>query len=136
MIDFFSQGHANLPKSWRSQCRGKLENQTKDNVQFNQFPFVYFRTHDQMRCSFVVSQKKMNKEHTRGDRSHSYRLKLSHDISLIFFLRLNTTWTKEKPETGHQEQGITVVSINFKESLWETEQKKHCLKANTVLLKG
>lgn len=85
MIDFFSQGHANLPKSWRSQCRGKLENQTKDNVQFNQFPFVYFRTHDQMRSSFVVSQKKMNKEHTRGDRSHSYRLKLSHDISLIFF---------------------------------------------------
>ena len=88
-----------------------------------------------MRSSFVVSQKKMNKEHTRGDRSHSYRLKLSHDISLIF-LRLNTTWTKEKPETGHQEQGITVVSINIKESLWGTEQKKHCLKANTVLLKG
>ena len=38
-----------------------------------------------MRSSFVVSQKKMNKEHTRGDRSHSYSLKLSHDISLIFF---------------------------------------------------
>lgn len=136
MIDFLVRdmqiclnlGDHNVEVSWKIKQK-TMFNSTK-------LPFVYFRTHDQMRCSFVVSQKKMNKEHTRGDRSHSYRLKLSHDISLIFFLRLNTTWTKEKPETGHQEQGITVVSINFKESLWETEQKKHCLKANTVLLKG
>ena len=58
-----------------------------------------------MRSSFVVSQKKMNKEHTRGDRSHSYSLKLSHDISLIFFaaqynVNKGKTWNRSSG-TGH-----------------------------------